>query len=182
MDFIGIYDNCLSSGECQEIIKYFEAHPNKKPGRVSKTLIRKDVKDSTEITMSLDDDNFVVKYIYRALFDGCNQYRIQYPSVTGIGRWAPSALFNLQRYLPRQGYFASHCENTNKHKHRVLVWMFYLNTVTDGGQTKFVSQDLYVNPVEGRLVIWPAHFTHYHHGVTSNTQTKYIATGWFQYC
>ena len=34
---------------------------------------------------------------------------------------------------------------------------------------------------EGRLVIWPAFFTHTHKGVVSKTQTKYIATGWFNY-
>jgi hypothetical protein len=59
--------------------------------------------------------------------------------------------------------------------------MFYLNTVVDGGGTRFPSYDLTVNAEEGKLLIWPAYFTHIHHGVVSKTQTKYIATGWFTY-
>ena len=34
---------------------------------------------------------------------------------------------------------------------------------------------------EGRVVIWPAFWTHFHNGIVSKTQTKYIATGWFMY-
>ena len=66
---------------------------------------------------------------------------------------------------------------TNK---RVLVWMFFLNTVTDGGGTYFSSYDLTVDAVEGRLVIWPAYWTHCHKGIVSKSQTKYIATGWYE--
>ena len=38
-----------------------------------------------------------------------------------------------------------------------------------------------VDAVEGRLVIWPAYWTHIHCGIVSKTQTKYIATGWFEF-
>ena len=64
---------------------------------------------------------------------------------------------------------------------RILAWMFYLNTVTDGGGTYWDNYDLTMNAVKGRLVIWPAYFTHFHKGIVSKTETKYIATGWFQY-
>ena len=30
-------------------------------------------------------------------------------------------------------------------------------------------------------LIWPCDWTHVHRGVTSPTQTKYIATGWYTY-
>ena len=60
-----------------------------------------------------------------------------------------------------------------------MAWMIYLNTVTDEGGTYFDSYDKTLEAKEGRLVIWPAFFTHTHKGVVSKTQTKYIATGWF---
>ena len=34
---------------------------------------------------------------------------------------------------------------------------------------------------KGNLILWPADFTHPHVGVVSNTQEKYISTGWFNY-
>jgi len=40
---------------------------------------------------------------------------------------------------------------------------------------------LTVSAEEGKMVIWPAYWTHVHHGVVSTTQTKYIATGWFEF-
>jgi hypothetical protein len=62
-----------------------------------------------------------------------------------------------------------------------MAWMIYLNTITDEGGTYFSSYDKTLEAKEGRLVIWPAFFTHTHKGVVSKTQTKYIATGWFSY-
>ena len=59
--------------------------------------------------------------------------------------------------------------------------MIYLNTVTDGGETRFPDYDLNINAVEGKLVIWPAGYTHVHHGLVSKTQTKYITTGWYTF-
>ena len=47
--------------------------------------------------------------------------------------------------------------------------------------TYFTDYDLTMDAVEGRCVIWPAFFTHTHRGIVSKTETKYIATGWFQY-
>ena len=60
-----------------------------------------------------------------------------------------------------------------------MVWMIYLNTVTKDGGTYFSNYDKTINAVQGRLVIWPAYWTHTHRGVISTEQIKYIATGWF---
>jgi len=59
--------------------------------------------------------------------------------------------------------------------------MIYLNTVSDGGGTKFTCYDETINAEEGRLVIWPASWTHTHHGCVSPTEHKYIATGWYSF-
>lgn len=64
---------------------------------------------------------------------------------------------------------------------RMLVWMTYLNDVTDGGGTKFIYQDETVQARKGRTLIWPSDFTHTHVGVVSPAQDKYIITGWLNY-
>ena len=63
---------------------------------------------------------------------------------------------------------------------RVLVWMFYLNDVNDGG-TRFTNYNKIINATKGRLVLWTPYWTHTHHGIISRTQTKYIATGWYSF-
>ena len=59
--------------------------------------------------------------------------------------------------------------------------MTYLNNVDDGGETQFLYQEKEIQPKKGLTVLWPTDFTHTHRGVTSPTQTKIIATGWFNY-
>ena len=59
--------------------------------------------------------------------------------------------------------------------------MLYLNNAKSG--TRFYYPDLIQNKVvnakRGRIVIWPAYWTHPHSGVTPNKGDKYIATGWY---
>ena len=103
------------------------------------------------------------------------------PALNQIASWTFTPYYNIQKYNPGQGFHMLHTENGDNYTaNRILAWMFYLNTITDGG-TYFTDYDLTMNAVEGRCVIWPAFFTHTHHGIVSKTETKYIATGWFLY-
>ena len=96
--------------------------------------------------------------------------------------WDVDTQYNLQKYNPGQGYHVSHCENAGGiAMTRVLAWMIYLNTVNDGGGTSFDNYNIQTLAVEGSLLIWPAYWTHFHHGIVSPTETKYIATGWCSY-
>ena len=58
--------------------------------------------------------------------------------------------------------------------------MLYLNTVNDKGGTEFPFQNKIFFAKKGRLIIWPAEFTHPHKGIISPTEEKYIVTGWFE--
>jgi hypothetical protein len=88
--------------------------------------------------------------------------------------------FNIQKYEPNEGFFGWHCERAgNKYSDRLLVWMIYLNDLTDRGETEFFYQQHFETPERGKLLIWPSDWTHLHRGVPSPTQTKYILTGWF---
>jgi len=181
-NWIGIYDNALTSEECKFIIDEFEKNPEKGPGMIigadGVDKIDKSVKDSTDSIIPFNEGTDLATLIGKNLFGGIQNYRKDYPSVDLVSSWVLFPFFNIQKYLPGQGFHLPHCETDNKNSPRILAWMFYLNTLTDGGETRFPGYDLDVKPVEGRLVIWPAYFTHIHHGIPSPTQTKYIATGW----
>ena len=203
-NFISLYDNALSSEECKFIIDYFENVPpcqgtiNNKSGdnfirsglhehfmcQKSGTLKNgnKNLKDSTDVGMSFNfDNNIVNQMIMKSLSKHTREYVQENKELREISTWGIIDSYNLQRYYPKQGYYPLHCENDNMSSNkRVLVWMFYLNTVNDDGGTYFSNYDLTVDAVEGRLVIWPAYWTHCHKGIVSNTETKYIATGWYE--
>ena len=88
--------------------------------------------------------------------------------------------YGLDFYKKGGGYKVTHYERADRHTaNRQLVYMVYLNTLKNGG-TYFPYQNKTLNAVKGKLVIWPADFTHPHVGVISNDEEKYIATGWFE--
>jgi hypothetical protein len=86
--------------------------------------------------------------------------------------------------LPGQGFKIWHCERSGPVDtcvFRHLVFMTYLNDVTDGGETEWYHQQISIKPQKGLTVIWPVDWTFIHRGVPSSTQTKYIVTGWYSY-
>jgi hypothetical protein len=101
--------------------------------------------------------------------------------------YAPSSLeqqkFNVQHYAPNEGFTRWHTERTGQPENsfRHLVFMTYLNDVTDGGETEFVHQKIKVKPEKGLTLVWPADWTHTHRGIPSPSENKYIATGWLRY-
>jgi hypothetical protein len=91
---------------------------------------------------------------------------------------------NIQKYLQGSGgYHHWHSEiypqnATCDSLHRVLLFQFYLNDVTDGGETEFWYQQRKVDARRGRLIIAPAGFTHSHRGNVSRSGDKYVSTSW----
>jgi hypothetical protein len=91
---------------------------------------------------------------------------------------------NLQKYTRGTGgyhHWHSECyprEENCETLHRVLLFMFFLNTVDEGGQTDFYYQQQSVAPQAGRMVIAPAGFTHTHKGNVPISSDKYIVTSW----
>jgi hypothetical protein len=65
--------------------------------------------------------------------------------------------------------------------HRVLLWMFYLNDIKEGGETEFFYQQKKIEARAGRMVIAPAGFTHTHRGNMPRSSDKYIVTSWVMF-
>ena len=183
-DFIGIYDNALSSDKCKYIIEWIENQPLKRGGINNfnqEYQVDESVKSDWEVSNTdFSNETVIDKMIARVLFDLTPVYKQSYPEIDLIQMWDLYSNYVIQKYDPGDGYYQLHCENGGgKTINRVLAWMIYFNTVTDKGGTYFSSYDKTIEAKEGRLVIWPAYFTHFHKGVISETQKKYIATGWY---
>jgi hypothetical protein len=93
---------------------------------------------------------------------------------------------NLQKYQRKVGgyhYFHSEIYPSMHDKealalHRVLLFMYYLNDVREGGETEFFYQGLKLTPSKGQLVFAPCGFTHTHKGHVPMSNDKYILTSW----
>jgi len=178
---------------CDDIIEYFKSREDKRLGTVYSSkdpsgisVINPNHKLSTDVHINQEHvkNSDVLKRYIAELQKAVNLYNETYPYANYYDPWSLIDIFNIQHYKPNEGFFVWHSERTsNKHPvvSRHLVFMTYLNDVTDGGETEFYHQDLKVKPQKGLTLIWPADWTHTHRGVTSPTQEKYIVTGWFNY-
>lgn len=182
--FIGFYymeDTSL----CDELISLFERSP-KNDGRVVKgdsKIVKPEVKVSTEVSIDSDKDPVIKSYL-QYLHSPVDFYKEKFKYCDSDAPFGLSEGFNIQMYKPNEGYYAWHTERSSAiypMNNRHLVFMTYLNDVSDGGETEFYYQKIKVKPEKGLTLIWPADWTHTHRGITSPTQTKYIVTGWLSY-
>lgn len=190
-DFIELYVNAISKESCDEIIEWFEEREDlHTPGHVIDYYDDKGVeiskvdtvvKDSTDIGAKLTSDYLSTQIIFEPLSNALFDYVEKYPFLKELPEFGLDYIYNVQRYYPNQGFFLEHAENSAKGDCRVLAWTLYLNDITDGGETLYTLYNKKIKPQAGTLVIFPAHWTHAHKGVTSPTETKYIATGWFSF-
>ena len=174
---------------CDNLIDYFEDDRSKEfheEGSIG-GYVDRSKKDSTDLTIHPECPHpYIVDYLSE-LSKVCEKYKQKYKWCHEThDDWGITTCFNIQKYLPNQGFHLWHTEkNTSVGPKfvntRHLVFMTYLNDVSDGGETEWFYQKLKVKPQKGLTVIWPSEWTHFHRGLVSKTQTKYIATGWYNY-
>lgn len=187
--FLFTKPNSLSPDLCRGFIETFELSTHRQsPGQIYKTNSESapDIKQSTDISFTpndLKDPNwgYLLQNLVNSVESGLNDYILRFQ--TGLTQTDPfrmSSVFNMQKYKPSEAFHGYHCERAGlRHSDRILVWMVYLNDVTDRGETEFYYQHHFERAEAGKLVIWPSDWTYIHRGIASPTQTKYILTGWF---
>ena len=186
-NFIQCISGTLSQQECDAVIDYFESNKERHFGGTTGGDQIHDPKRKIDTELVLDLRELVedkrLEPVANALYNAWEEYRQTYPFLNQISGWRISHAFKIQRYNPNEAYFVEHCENggdiDGDIERRLIALMVYLNTVTDGGQTRFPTQNISFSPKVGDILMWPAYWTHPHNGIASPTQTKYIITGWY---
>lgn len=168
---VAIFDSALNDVDCDLLVTLYE-HTNtniarsNEPARsdLSKHFEFKNTKELSTLKLCLSQN----LQVYVQKFSGLRKYGL-------LNEWC-----KLQKTNLYEGFHNWHHEHSIDFFKRILVWMVYLNTLeVDDGTTEFMYQDLQISPKKGKLVIWPAHFTHIHRGNPPRKNIKYIATGWW---
>ena len=190
MQFIG--DFSIDAQVCERLIGLHRACDRKglvgrgaisRAGKVVTDLEKKDSFDVRvdSIPAGLQEEYGVARY-YAELQRCVDQYLQQHPILQKAGMFRMTESASLQHYRPGGGFKLEHFERAClAASSRMLVWMTFLNDVTQGGGTRFPYQNVTVEARRGRTLIWPPDFTHTHVGVVSATEHKYIITGWFNF-
>ena len=185
-NFLGVYDNALSKEECNKVLQIYEHATRGRIGYHVGLLDRDNYPHKRAHTLACDLKSFPIEehhginsYVENALSRTLPDYIEKYSFLKQMGIWHWDTPYNVQKYKEGEGYYTLHCEHAVDFPRRILVWMVYLNDCECG--TEYPYQDTIVDAKAGRVVFWPAGWTHPHKGVTPNKGVKYIATGWYSY-
>jgi len=189
MNFIEKYDKVLTLDECNHIISLFKECPFLNRGYAGGNL-NLTIKNSINLDLYFGFDdrcktqgNVEINNIIAPKLRECvDLYKEKYPAIcNGVGRWGIDADYHISFFKEKVGgYFGKHCEQGDlQTSPRMLVWMIYLNDAKSG--TRFYHQKVDMKSQAGRVVLWPAAWTHTHSGITPNKSDKYIITGWYKF-
>ena len=163
---------------CDDLIEYHKNNIEYK--NLGKSIGANEMKKSTDVTVFPASQNPSIMMYRKLLFGYMREYNTAYDNP--LAELTIADGFNIQHYKPGEGYLNWHSERSVHLTHqRALTFMTYLNDVEDGGGTEFKYQGLRHNAKKGKTLIWPSDFTHTHRGQKSETQEKYITTGWFNH-
>jgi prolyl 4-hydroxylase len=168
---------------CNDLIKYFNKNKElQNPGRFGiddKFYIDKEHKDSMDILIDNNNNDFEINNYRNDLQQVLDLYQERYPEVRGLEKFNLES-FNIQKYPKKGGFKSWHTERSSKkHSMRVLAFMTYLNDLEKGG-TNFLYQKITTPSKKGLTLIWPVDFTHTHKSQICNKE-KIITTGWFKF-
>ena len=171
----------ISENICDKVISYFESKSdNHFKGNVGGKEYDKDFLDDIRINITKEQLFENLSDYGAALSDCLDEYKKRYVDSDRVNKYSLQNSINIQKYLPGGGYKVWHFEENGNTQKRHLVFMTFLNNVDDGG-TEFKYQNLTIPAKKGLTLIWPAPWTHTHRGQVSNTKTKYIITGWYNF-
>jgi hypothetical protein len=186
-NFIGIYENVLDSNECLELISYYESMAeidlaiehtgySQSPshiGRKDKTVFMLD-----KSIISIPETSSLLKNFLPKFWACYNDYASEYSSIQDIKKIGMH-MIRFQKTSPGGGFHYWHFENGGfEASSRVIAFQIYLNDILDGGETEFLYYSRRIKPESGKLIIWPAGFTHTHRGNPPLKDNKYLLTGW----
>ena len=179
--------NSLTDEFCDDSIKKFEEDPGQDVYRgVTGIGYNPDVKETHDLVISTsshwkEEDEFICKklsqyvneyYSYlRKTVDNC----VIFHDIVDLNDTG----YHIQKYVPNVGFYDWHNdyhfdENMGS---RLLTFIWYLNTVENGGETEFTN-GIKIKAEKGKLLMFPSTWTYTHRGCMPYSGNKYILTGW----
>lgn len=178
---------------CSDIITMYELENTRYPG-LTMGGVQRDIKKTTDMIIPKNDPMWykIETFLYNELSNALKKYLIHIDDDNFNIDDRPSKFtyfnsenlhidwFMVQKYDMQDGKYIYHNDSLNESKrHRVITYLWYLNDVTDGGETEFWGGKYHIKPETGKLLLFPACWTFPHRGIMPISNDKYIITGWF---
>jgi len=195
-----INSTSISKELCKTIINIFDSD-NKKYEGVTFGGLNKNIKDTYDLVIpntpnktGFDKWNKIHKFLEKELAKNTKEYVKRLDNFvnmnhekentdsnyTTFGTLLSNESFMVQRYTKQKGRYIYHNDfhsDWHNKKYRVITYLWYLNTVEEGGETEFWGTHT-IKPETGKLLLFPASWTFPHRGKMPLSHDKYIITGW----
>jgi len=183
-DFIYLKENILTKEFCKEIIDFYENHPENHYDGVILRGYEPDIKNTKDF--SIDPEfNEISKKIYDELNKKLSiniKYYLHDKSILNtINKFVQYDGFMIQKYFKNIGRYIYHHDflvDYINFRYRICAFIFYLNDVSEGGETEFWFGKYKIQPKTGSLLIFPSAWCYPHCGKMPISNDKYIVTGW----
>lgn len=181
-DYVAIWDDAMAPAACAGMIRTFhslEAHhqPNGagiRSGLDDSAWVELDVSRHADDTFRRFMDGQIQQYFgaYKARID------LRLP-ISPIRKLSP--LIMKQYKAAASERFQLHFDALGDVCNRYLVFLWYLNDVDSGGETKFPDLGITIEPRAGRLLMFPPYWMYQHAGLPPRSGDKYIISTYALY-
>ena len=187
-NLIQVFENSISSRVCDNLIHKFEHNIDNKKGTTIGGY-QPEYKKTMDLTFGVHENTHLLE-IFNLLNSKLTYYINEYKNITNFQ--LPTNLIcqyhMMMKYLKNDVLYKFHNDfhvlgtsqgdiGDKSGTCRILTYLFYLNTIDEGGETEFIDGTK-IKPEKGKLLIFPATWPYVHKGNMPVSSNKYIVTGW----
>ena len=180
VDYISIYDNSLSEEVCDFLIEIYENNFNSHQYIDQNNRPKFTQLNLTQLASKNDD----TKRMHNFLLNTIIHYKNKYSEIIDSESFPKKFAFEeirIKKYKIREDLFDWHVDVKDySSSKRFLSFLWYLNDVEDGGETKFST--FKIKPKKGRLIVFPPLWMFPHSGMIPLSNHKYILSTYLHYC
>lgn len=173
--YIQTFDNVLQPDFCKRMIDSFE-RLDRLQTRSGRNMLS-NLSDSswTELNVSKAADPSLDTYFHQQAAYYLDQYNKKIGLTLPIPFRKRFENLRIKRYSVESGdRFQPHFDALDYSTNRYMVFLWYLNDVAEGGETKFCDLNVKIAAREGRLLMFPPYWMFQHAGLPPRSNAKYI--------
>ena len=173
--YVQCFDNALDPSFCAQLIESFErtARLHSRSGRGVFTQLQQSAWTELNVGKIADAD---MKALFRnQVLHHLGLYNERVDLTLPIPPRERTEDLRIKRYTVESGdQFQPHFDAMDYNCNRYLVYLWYLNDVSEGGETEFPDLEIRVAAQAGRLVMFPPYWMFQHAGLPPRSNDKYI--------
>jgi len=173
--FLRVYDNDLDPELCQRMLASFATLSRFQVSNGRGVRAGLEQSAWTELNVSRLADSAFLEDFRRRLDAALERYNRDIGLAIPVPRAPKHSDLTMKRYRPaHEESFQLHFDSIYSVCNRYLVLLWYLNEVSDGGETRFPQLNIAVKPAPGRLLMFPPYWMYQHEGVPPRSGDKFI--------